>query len=614
MWRDLSFRCLIFLTMLCVDATVAFARAGGGGGYSGGGGGGGGGSYSSSSSSYSGGSSSGGSGEFTLFDFLFLVFALVMFVVMKRGEVVRKRLVARHRKEEAESLAGLLRERDPGFDLASFEERVRGAFLQIQQAWSEQDLGRVRGFMSDGVHERFSIQLREQQVLGYRNRMSDVRVLGMDLVEARVLPQFDVVSVRIQARASDVRIDARTDREIPGTRRSERFTEYWSFLRGRPAAGGRDSGLFEGQCPNCAAPIEPERAWSCESCGSQLDSAPPDWVLTEITQACEWSGRIHSEPRGLKEIVARDPGLTEQQLEDRASVLYWRLVDSDRRGDVSELESVSRPSFLERQQSWLDATGNHYIGDCAVGAVKLIGLLPGDEWDRALIDVRWSGGGYTRDGSGGGHPTGSRIMRRSLLVMARRAGAKSLVGRCVVSAHCSSCGAPDEGALEGRCGFCGEALNDGRDWLIERFLAMGDAEARMLRFELEQSGRRDGPAEAPAEESAEAPKLSVPGGASLFGWCLRLAYADQELDARERRGLNRLATRLGLPKSQARELTRAAQFGRLEVDEPLGADEARRWLDELKELAGADGRTNRRERMVLADLARRAGIEGPGAA
>ena len=70
----------------------------------------------------------------------------------------------------------------------------------------------------------------------------------------------------------------------------------------------------------------------------------------------------------------------------------------------------------------------------------------------------------------------------------------------------------------------------------------------------------------------------------------------------------RLARRLGIPKSRAKELMRAAQFDRLEVGMPLDAEEARSWLAQLEGIASADQRLDRRERAVLDDLARRAGV------
>ncbi len=612
---------VVLLSIVMLEARVAFARAGGGGGYSSGG------SRSSSSfSSSSSHSSSQGGGDMGLFDGIVLVLAIgLIWVFLRRSRLLMAER-ARQRAAHQRALVARIQERDSGFDPGIFEERISRAFLKIQEAWSKQDLGDVRGFMSDGLHERFSIQLRAQKAQGYINRMSDVSILDREFVGVHVRAHFDVVSVRITASATDVRIDAESGREIEGTRRPEVFREIWSFLRGRQAATKVASGLFEGRCPNCTGPIDPARGWACGSCGSELEGAPPDWVLVEITQASEWSDPESDEPEWLKSAIQRDPGLTVEQLEDRASVLFWRLMDSERTGRVTELAHLCRPLFLERQEKRVAARAirnRGWVGDCAVGSVSLRGIVPGGKWDLALVEVRWSGE-LVEGGPGGvAIATGVRALRRSLLVMARRAGVESDLARAIVSAHCARCGAPDEGTLEGRCGFCGEALDDGRDWLIDRFLEMGGGEARLLLAEVgrarperheDVSPSREGG----TDETAGRPGRAVlqggaarPGGEELFGWCLTVAYCDQRIDRRELEELDRLAESLGIRPGRARRLRQAAQFGRLEVEAPRGPIEMREWFDALVTLATIDGRLGDRERSTIADLARRVGIEAP---
>jgi uncharacterized tellurite resistance protein B-like protein len=612
MLRFRVFQWIVCASLWLVHARVAFARAGGGGGYSSGGGGG-----SSSSSSYSSSSSSGGSGggDFTAFDAIVLVVMLVVFIAVIRKHKRARAERVEKRRAQSRKWATQLGGEAGAFDLEAFERRVSSAFLKIQEAWSNQDLRAVRGFMSDGLHERFSIQLREQEALGYRNPMSNVRVLEVGLVDAHRLAHFDVVSVRVSAMATDYRREISTGSEIEGSRRTETFTEIWSFLRGRDAGGSEGRGLFEGQCPNCAAPVDPERAWACASCGSELDGAPPDWVLTEITQDGEWSNEERSDANWMKAAIGRDPGLTREQLEDRASVLFWRLMNSYRTGSASELTSSSRPEFLDLHRRRVEGGSSRYVGDCAVGAVRLRGILSGEHWDLALIEIRWSGGVFVRASQGGverGEATGGRKLSRHLLVMARRAGVESHVGRCIVSAHCVSCGAPDQGALDGQCRFCDEPLNDGRDWLLDRFVDLGSSEARSLLADLERPKlgiATDTVEEAELESELAASDMS-PGSLELFGWVLTVAYADQNITRRELASIERLATRLGIVSSTARALRRAAQFGRLEVATPSDASQGRAWLRSLAHMARADGRIDRRERATLARLARRVGLEG----
>jgi hypothetical protein len=190
--------------------------------------------------------------------------------------------------------------------------------------------------------------------------------------------------------------------------------------------------------------------------------------------------------------------------------------------------------------------------------------------------------------------------------MSRRTHTKSSVGRCIVSAHCRTCGAPDEGTIDGACAFCGEPLNDGTDWLIDGFPYLTDSDAIALLAELNRPKSVDNAA------SDEQPRIASPaappqaGGMEIFSWCLKLAYADENFDRRERTSLEKLAERLGIPPTEARKLRQAAQFCRLEVEGPADSNQALIWARELRATAEADGRITRGERHVLDDLEGRA--------
>src|SRR5687768_2459109 len=151
--------CLVVLVL----PHVVFARAGGGDGWGGGGG--------------------GGGGDGDLGGIIYLVFQLirlciyyphiglpVLVVVLVvviyayrtghfayEGRVIRQGHVAFEANREVEGVAKL-QERDPAFDPTHFFYRIGMGFLKVQDGWSAQDLSHVRPFISDGIHERFSLQ------------------------------------------------------------------------------------------------------------------------------------------------------------------------------------------------------------------------------------------------------------------------------------------------------------------------------------------------------------------------------------------------------------------------------------------------------------------------
>ncbi len=110
----------------------------------------------------------------------------------------------------------------------------------------------VRAFISDGIFERFSLQLAMQQAEGIRNIMEDVQVDSIELAAATATSQFDTLHLRIRASATDYQVYTETDREVPGTRRAEDFVEYWSFHRRHGARRAVAEARSKGSARNAA--------------------------------------------------------------------------------------------------------------------------------------------------------------------------------------------------------------------------------------------------------------------------------------------------------------------------------------------------------------------------
>src|SRR5438552_4094825 len=181
MFRSRWFAWLAGAAPVLFCATNALARAGGGQGYHGGGGGG-----------FGGGHGGGGGGDggalFQLFFWLLFyhpVFGVPVTLIIlaflvygyRNGSNAYQSSVIRRGTDliDANQRAAMLdqlRQADPRFDVDRFAARVAAAFATIQSAWSSQNLQSVRPFLSDGVHERFTLQIDEQKALGYRNDTS----------------------------------------------------------------------------------------------------------------------------------------------------------------------------------------------------------------------------------------------------------------------------------------------------------------------------------------------------------------------------------------------------------------------------------------------------------
>lgn len=623
----LSATTLVAIAVMLLYPVVALARAGGGGGYSGGG-------------SSSGGGGGGGCCEildlilllidlirlcyyypYVGFPVVFVILGIIVFSCRSgadayKSSVIRRGGKAARQNQQARAVRKL-REKDPGFDPAAFGARVEEAFTRIQLAWSTQDLAPVRPFISDAVHERFSIQFREQKALGFRNKMEQVKVQAVDLISARADGEFDVVHVRILASAIDQEVALADGRVLRGSSSPEEFSEVWTFVRRRGAqTRPGHKGLIEGNCPNCGGAIALNQAAQCAFCKALLRSGRYDWVLVEITQECEWRSGQSDRPANLLELRQRDPQLNVQELEDRASVIFWRRAEAERVNSARPIRKVALPAYsrqFEQAAAPRQGKSRWFYGRCAVGSVDTLGFLPakpenGDGFDRALVEVRWSGTRLDVRDDGTLVEGEQSSVSRLLLVLVRKNGAQTNADHSISSAHCPNCGAPESGGDSDACEFCDAALADGSHaWVLEESVGMNtqrghELVGRLNSIPVEPAGD-DTAADAP---EADAPAMRDPGhpaALDALAWMIKMAFADGQVDPAERKIIDSVARRYEIDCSRVDQLIHAATAGQLDVPAPADRDQARAQLKAMAGIALADGKIDRREY----DLLRQAG-------
>jgi hypothetical protein len=318
--------------------------------------------------------------------------------------------------------------------------------------------------------------------------MEQIGIDDVRVVEIVSQGLFDELSVRIAARAVDYRVSLADGKFIVGSTLREPFVEVWSFLRRRGAkTNAARTGLMEGNCPNCGAPIEMNQSANCQNCKALLRSGEYDWVLCEITQESEWERYHASAPPGMAALRGRDPEFNVYALEDRTSVMFWRKASADRLGRIEPLTKIALPAFCQEYASRLRAGGDGqrvFLGECGVGGVAFQGIQSQSDGDRAIVEVRWSGKKFLAK-AGQFQNTHQDVLMKTLFVLFRQAGVRTVAAQSISSAHCPRCGAPQSGGTGAGCEFCGTVLNDGSvDWVLEDLLAVTDPQAQSLLHQL----------------------------------------------------------------------------------------------------------------------------------
>lgn len=567
---------------------LLFVQAGGGGSFSGGGGGG---------SSFGGGSG-GGSDGWIFFYLIELVFrapligipllVLVLYVMAKsgglanqqrKGRAIGRASQALRNRQVPVSWSGLLAS-DPEFQPERLVERVSSAFYRAQAGWCNQDLTDVEPFLSDGVHERFSLQIAGQRTEGWRQSMGHTKHDTISFLQVESDANYDSVTLRIPFRSLISKESLLTGKPLPGsTIEKTQFVECWTFVRRVGAKTRTTKGLMEGMCPNCGADLAMNRASVCKTCGCYAKSGEFDWVLTEISQESVWQPTSRTTVPGFAACQEGDPGLSLELLEDKASVAFWRMCAADQAQSVEPLLRIGTPKFCadyEQRFEQRKTSTWQYKADCAVGSIQTLGILPDDEQHIALVEVHWDGVRVAVDQEGRHIKRRERHLQRTVLLFTRNADATSDLRTTFTTGSCPNCGARDQGGIDPICPYCEAPRAEGKSsWQLGGAEYRTSPKVQKLLARLPRLAARKEP-------------VGTLSPRTLLTWAISLAQADGQVTPKELAGLQNIAKRAGVDTEILDAMLRSGSTD-VEPEHPRDPSQARDWLASLIRLALADG-------------------------
>jgi predicted lipid-binding transport protein (Tim44 family) len=182
---------------------------------------------------------------------------------------------------------GAIKSRDANVTWGSLSARIGKVFSEFNEAWTAQDLGRMRAVLSDRLFESQKSWIEAYRRQHLRNMNEGARITNLELAAVANDAYYDSVTVRVYATGRDYTLDA-GGRVVAGNQKRERlYTEYWTFIRGASRQGPPRT---DGACPNCGAPLKVSMAGNCTHCNVKVTSGDFDWVLSRIEQDESYSG------------------------------------------------------------------------------------------------------------------------------------------------------------------------------------------------------------------------------------------------------------------------------------------------------------------------------------
>lgn len=358
-------------------------------------------------------------------------------------------------------------EHDPAFR-RKFTDKVEKAFVILQNNWSNRNLDKNSNFLADGIYEKIKLQIdamvREHEL----DIMKDIFIDRTYITKIETGSNYDSMYVVIDGTAINYRIDDRTKKVKDGNpKKHERFTEIWCFMRRVGAKTLNRKGLLEGHCPNCGTSIEGSRLSICPTCNSFLLSGQHDWVLTSITQASQWKRNHNIRVRGLRAILSKDPYFNIQNIEDRISGMFWRMVEATKTKKSDYIKKISTDSFIDKFVNQPELITFPVVTKPTIGSIDIIGIIASySGYSTILIKVVWSG---------------SEQIINSIFVIKRSEQAQTNINQFFSSFHCPNCGAPETQNQKNTCEYCNTVVNDlNKDWMLDNVCDLDNPEIDKL--------------------------------------------------------------------------------------------------------------------------------------
>ena len=121
---------------------------------------------------------------------------------------------------------------DPSFHEKNFKDLAEDIFFKIQGGWTRRDLSGVRNLLTP---EMFGILKQDLDDLIARkqiNRMENIAVREVEIVEAGQDRGEEYITVRLYANLLDYLVDEKSAQVISGSSSDPvKFVEYWTFTR-----------------------------------------------------------------------------------------------------------------------------------------------------------------------------------------------------------------------------------------------------------------------------------------------------------------------------------------------------------------------------------------------
>ena len=357
--------------------------------------------------------------------------------------------------------------KNPGFNEVQFKQKATIAFMEIQKAWEEKNLSRVRRFISDGVYQRFNTQFRIMNALGQVNHMQDIQIRKLFLDAVENDGDYHIIHVGVHFEMEDDFLCEKFP-ELNQAGHLENL-EYWSFIK---RSGAEKNIYSSNNCPKCGAnlPEDGGEVSKCAHCGTLTYLGDYDWVLSEISQGDDYInepkklGKNGKKTAKLREVIGRNSSV--QLLEDKASNAFMQLVTAMVEKKPELMRRFVTDEVYESLKEKMRTEPHYLFNRLYLNDVTLVDYFNDEGKDNLVFAMKRSAQRVGVEGEKLWLTDNTVVAENKVLILSRDAGAQEPKGT-LYSHSCPNCAAPVPDTTEIKCAYCGELLNSTKfEWIV----------------------------------------------------------------------------------------------------------------------------------------------------
>jgi len=473
--------------------------------------------------------------------------------------------------------------RNPEFNEEKFLNKVRQAFMEAQRAWEKQNLYNVRRYISDGIYQKFNVQIEMMKALEQTNKIEKLNVISLKIDKYEKDGNFDIIHTAVMADITDRFISTKyPELNQSGT---ERFIEYWSFIRKKNT---ENFDIYTSKkCPKCGAELSEKmgEVSKCEYCGTFTNTGEYDWVLSEITQVDDYmTGNNLINNSRLKKLSLSNPDFCAQSIEDKAGNGFLQILKSI---------ALDTPQFVKKFVT--DELYNK-INEFEKGKlysvlytnnVTLINSKEEENKNIIAVFIKYSQqrviakADYLKK-------IDYLINSENLILIMEREKNNFIPKGQLYSHSCPNCGAPFEDTVDENCVYCGSIIRSSKyEWIIRDILTL---EEYSKTFEAKKEIK------IPEEESGFSFEEIV------INNILVMAAADNNINSREIEFIRDTAKNLGFNIEKVKTLFELAKQKRLVLRVPSSQDLKIEVFEHMKKVMKSDNDITPEEEDVLTEI------------